>query len=150
MKALNRTILAIATLMSAVLGSTGCVAGDQQKPAHASDKSNRYEVTEQQTTQHRYESERHDHVFGDDDRRIIIDYFHRQPMQAQPLPPGIAKNYARGKPLPPGIAKRYLPGELNHMLPARPGYEYAIVGRDVVLIELATHLVVDMLVDVLN
>jgi hypothetical protein len=36
---------------------------------------------------------------------------------AKPLPPGIAKNLARGKPLPPGIAKRTLPRELIVQLP---------------------------------
>ncbi len=68
---------------------------------------------------------------------------------AQPLPPGIAKNLARGKPLPPGIAKRYLPGELEARLPARPGYQWVVVGTDVVLIAAATGLIVDIILDVL-
>ena len=36
------------------------------------------------------------------------------------LPPGIAKNLARGKSLPPGIAKQHLPLELQRALPAAP------------------------------
>ena len=40
------------------------------------------------------------------------------------LPPGIAKNLARGNPLPPGIAKKALPGDLNRRLPpVRDGYD---------------------------
>jgi hypothetical protein len=65
------------------------------------------------------------------------------------LPPGIAKKVARGKPLPPGIAKKLSPQMLAH-LPPRPGYEYAQVGADIVLIETATRLVVDVLKDVFN
>src|SRR5262249_62199326 len=68
---------------------------------------------------------------------------------AQPLPPGIAKNLARGKPLPPGIAKRYLPGELEAQLPPRPGYAWVVVGTDVVLLAAATGLVVDLIRDAL-
>ena len=65
------------------------------------------------------------------------------------LPPGIAKNVARGKPLPPGIAKKLSP-QMLATLPHREGYEYAQVGADIVLIEAATRLVVDVLKDVFN
>ena len=85
------------------------------------------------------------------ERSIILGYAseHGALAPAQPLPPGIAKNLARGKPLPPGIAKRYLPGELEAQLPPRPGYEWVVVGPDVVLIATATGLVVDLIRDAL-
>src|SRR5262249_39709501 len=85
------------------------------------------------------------------ERSIILGYVseHSGTLPAQPLPPGIAKNLARGKPLPPGIAKRYLPGELVAQLPPRPGYEWIVAGTDVVLTAAATGLVVDILRDVL-
>src|SRR6185295_9088527 len=51
-------------------------------------------------------------VFRDSDRATFRDYFVTHKITARPLPPGIAKNVARGKPLPPGIAKRALPAEL--------------------------------------
>ncbi|MFT4272321.1 MAG: anti-virulence regulator CigR family protein [Pantoea sp.] len=57
------------------------------------------------------------------------------------LPPGIAKNLARGKPLPPGIAKRYVPKSMLNRLPYYPGYEWRIVGDDLVLIALSTAVV---------
>ncbi|HLO96872.1 MAG TPA: anti-virulence regulator CigR family protein [Burkholderiaceae bacterium] len=57
------------------------------------------------------------------------------------LPPGIRKNLARGKPLPPGIAKRLPPPALHQRLPQYPGYEWQVVGKDLVLVA-ATTLVV--------
>lgn len=88
-------------------------------------------------------------LISSDERRVINDYFRVNPYPAQGLPPGIAKNLARGKPLPPGIAKRYLPPGLLGQLPVRPGYEWVAVGRDVVLIAIATGIIVDILGDVL-
>lgn len=66
------------------------------------------------------------------------------------LPPGIAKNLARGKPLPPGIARQFLPVGLQSMLP-RPaaGYERIIVDGKVLLVEVATRVIHDILVDVI-
>jgi len=57
------------------------------------------------------------------------------------LPPGIAKNLARGKPLPPGIAKKAVPASMLGELPYYPGYEWKIVGDDLVLIALSTAVV---------
>lgn len=69
--------------------------------------------------------------------------------RAESLPPGIQRNLERGKPLPPGIAKRF-DGPIVHELPRYPGYEWERVGADVVLIEAATRVVVDVLVDALR
>ncbi|WP_442908813.1 anti-virulence regulator CigR family protein [Halomonas sp. 5021] len=69
--------------------------------------------------------------------------------RAEPLPPGIERNLARGKPLPPGIAKRF-DGPIANELPRYPGYEWQRVGSDVVLIDAATRVVVDILVDALR
>ena len=65
------------------------------------------------------------------------------------LPPGIAKNLARGKPLPPGIAKQYLPDGLVHALPAPPrGFERVVVDGKILLVEVATRVIHDILTDV--
>jgi len=66
------------------------------------------------------------------------------------LPPGIAKNLARGKPLPPGIAKRAVPDSMRHNLPSYPGYEWRIVGNDLVLIALSTAVVTAIINGVFN
>lgn len=97
-------------------------------------------------------------VFSKDEIAIISDYYahHRgdadvgknKSNKSKPLPPGIAKNLARGKPLPPGIAKQQLPGDLVRRLPpAHPGYERVIVDGRVLLVEVATQMIHDMLMD---
>jgi len=66
------------------------------------------------------------------------------------LPPGIARNLERGKALPPGIAKQYLPNSLAHALPAPPdGFERVIVDGKILLIEVATRVIHDILTDVI-
>ncbi len=89
--------------------------------------------------------------FSDAEIRIINDYYRRYPASAASLPPGIAKNLARGKPLPPGIAKRYLPNNLVGLLPAPlAGTNRVIVGSDIFLVELSTGLILDVIEAVLN
>ena len=66
------------------------------------------------------------------------------------LPPGIAKNLARGKSLPPGIAKQVLPQGLIALLPPAPhGYERIVIDGKVLLVEVATRVIHDILVDVI-
>lgn len=66
------------------------------------------------------------------------------------LPPGIAKNMQRGKPLPPGIAKRYLPNDLILELPPLPsGYERIIVVGKILIVEISTQIIHDVLSDIL-
>lgn len=86
------------------------------------------------------------------ERAIIGDYLDRNRSAftgAQPLPPGIARKVARGGELPPGIAKKTLPTGLLAQLPARPGEEWRVVGTDVLLVEIATNVIVDVLKDAL-
>lgn len=66
----------------------------------------------------------------------------------KPLPPGIRKNLARGKPLPPGIAKRSVPPGMISRLPRHPGYEWQAAGSDLVLVQIGTAIVADVLRDV--
>lgn len=92
-------------------------------------------------------------VLNDDERRIIRNYFGEHPKAAgkvKELPPGIRKKIARGGTMPPGIAKQVLPDGLHRQLPQRDGYDYEIVGNDVVLVEDATRVIVDVLRDVLR
>ncbi|MEQ6291299.1 anti-virulence regulator CigR family protein [Vogesella sp. GCM10023246] len=64
------------------------------------------------------------------------------------LPPGIRMNLARGKPLPPGIAKRQVPHDLLVRLPQHPGYEWQVVGTDLLLVTVGTLIVHEILKDV--
>lgn len=84
------------------------------------------------------------------ERALIREYYQQHPVAySSDLPPGIQKKLARGKPLPPGIAKRF-PGELSGRMPPRPGYGYRTVGSDVLLVELATGVIVDLIKDVMR
>ncbi|MDF1791569.1 MAG: anti-virulence regulator CigR family protein [Thalassobaculaceae bacterium] len=84
-------------------------------------------------------------LLSDADRRVITRYFQTHPQPATSLPPGIAKNLARGKPLPPGIAKKAAPQDLSRQISIPSGYALETVGTDVVLIELGTRIVADVL-----
>jgi len=66
----------------------------------------------------------------------------------KPLPPGIRKNLARGKPMPPGIAKTRMPDGMLGRLPVQSGYEWRFAGSDLLLIELRTERIADVLIDV--
>lgn len=66
------------------------------------------------------------------------------------LPPGIARNLQRGKPLPPGIARQYLPQTLVTTLPVPgSGLEYVVAGGKLLLVEAATQVVREILIDAL-
>ena len=95
--------------------------------------------------------------FGDLEVSVIRDYYdaadrnkRKNRNNGRALPPGIAKNLERGKSLPPGIAKQSLPAELVRQLPPVPdGYERIIVGGKVLLVEIATQVIHDILTDVI-
>ena len=96
--------------------------------------------------------------FSDEEIRIINAWYREHDSSSdrgnskhkhKGLPPGIAKNLKRGKPLPPGIAKRTLPYDLQRQLPSPPnGYERIIVGGKLLLVELGTQIVHDILMDI--
>jgi hypothetical protein len=91
-------------------------------------------------------------VITTEEIRIIREYYAQQPQSQQRgrngLPPGIAKNLARGKPLPPGIAKQHLPDALQSKLPPAPtGYERLVLDGRVLLVEIATQVIHDILSD---
>lgn len=67
------------------------------------------------------------------------------------LPPGLENHLERNGQLPPGLTGRDLPAGLSGQLPqARQGTRRIIVDRDVVLIDIATNVVIDVLIDVLG
>jgi len=96
--------------------------------------------------------------FSESEARIIASWYREhgaevgsrgRSKKAGGLPPGIAKNLGRGKALPPGIAKQYLPDDLAAALPRPPaGYERVIVDGKILLVEIATRVVHDILTDV--
>ena len=81
------------------------------------------------------------------ERNVIINYFRTHRLEVKPLPPGIARNLARGKPLPPGIAKQRIPADLSRRLVVRSGYQSLIIGDRIVLID-PVGIVVDILSEI--
>ncbi len=96
-------------------------------------------------------------VFTDGEVSIIRAYYEDRgrpatgkQKKAKGLPPGIARNLQRGKALPPGIAKQALPTGLIELLPPPPrGYERVVLSGKVLLIEVATQVIHDVLEDVI-
>jgi len=98
-------------------------------------------------------------VFSEGETEIIATWYqdHGAPSahgngrkKSKGLPPGISRNLARGKPLPPGIAKQVLPQGLVALLPPPPhGFERVIIDGKVLLVEVATRVIHDILADVI-
>jgi len=67
------------------------------------------------------------------------------------LPPGLQKQFEKNGRLPPGLANRELPGDLTRQLPpAKTGTERVISGSDMVLVDQATGVILDILRDVVT
>ena len=97
-------------------------------------------------------------VFTDGEASIILAYYedhhgssrNGKGKKAKGLPPGIARNLQRGKALPPGIAKQALPIGLVQLLPPPPrGYERIVLSGKILLVEIATQVIHDVLEDVI-
>ena len=85
------------------------------------------------------------------DRDQLRAYYSSNPSPGiEALPPGIQKNLKRGKPMPPGIAKRFPPDALRSSLSIPPQYEVIEVGWDVFLVEVATGVIHDVLMDLIH
>ncbi len=84
------------------------------------------------------------------ERALIGDYIKKTRVSGQSLSPGLQKHIERTGRLPPGLEKRELPGDLRALLPLRSGQDYRVVGNDIVLIEIATELILDVMKDVLR
>lgn len=129
-------------------GNKGQQHSQKQNSQGSSSKPAQYHDDGGKQNQDRQRDYRNDY---DDDlsdiERILRGY--QSPTPAKALPPGIAKNLARGKPLPPGIAKQIDPA-LARQLPYYPGYEWRQYGTDAVLVEVGTTVVREVLRDILR
>lgn len=149
---MNPFKLIILSAFGALLFNSAVFAQPDHAPAHgARDKGHNSRDKAQQHESHRPENFRDERVDLPriNERELRQLFRQHDAPRAESLPPGIQRNLERGKPLPPGIAKRF-DGRLASQLPQYPGYEWERVGADVVLIEVATRVVVDVLVDVLR
>jgi hypothetical protein len=93
------------------------------------------------------------------ERKLIAEYFGEQWTIAErkgslppglakrdSLPPGLQKQLIRNGKLPPGLAKRDLPNDLLKRLGTPPkGTQRYIVGADIILVDLATNVLLDVI-----
>jgi hypothetical protein len=113
-----------------------------------------------------------DQVFGAIEKKIIEDFFGEQAADAVSgtkknktkknknaknkgksgeLPPGLQKHIEKHGTLPPGLAKKELPPGLAKRLGStKSGLERLIVGDDVLLVEQATGVVLDIIKDIVT
>lgn len=61
------------------------------------------------------------------------------------LPPGLAMQLEKNGKLPPGLEKRDLPDDLESRLPLRKGLKRILAGDNVVLVDAATEIILDVL-----
>jgi len=112
-------------------------------------------------------------VFDEAERAIIEEYFGKKDIgihsdkksknkgkskstppglaKRETLPPGLAKQLEKNRTLPPGLAKRDLPDDLLERLPpAKKGTKRIVAGKDVVLVEMGTDIVLDIIKDIIS
>ena len=152
-----RTVLAVLLAIPLVLGAPALVdAAGKNKgkgkggptPTHTQGKSDDVSTGALLAT-----------IISATERALIGDYVQKAKASSQglppglanrPLPPGLQKHIDRTGRLPPGLEKRRLPGDLRGLLPYRKGLDYRVVGNDIVLIETATSLILDIMKGVLR
>lgn len=95
-------------------------------------------------------------AFNDYDRHHIHKYYKHHHKGLPPglakkrqLPPGHQKQLMRKGTLPPGLEKRRLPHDLERQLTPLPsGYIRLQVGRDIVLFDERTRVILDIIYDI--
>ncbi len=98
-------------------------------------------------------------IFAQQDREIIINYFHGGSSGLPPglakrggnLPPGLERQLERNGTLPPGLQKKLqpFPPELERQLPpCPPSYQRGVIGVHVVVFNRSTRLIVDVIKNV--
>ncbi len=124
----------------------------------------RYDSRYDRNHDRRYDDRRDDVsiqlYFGNNDRRIINEYYalefragHCPPGLAKKgngcMPPGQAKKWYKGRPVPQGIAYYDLPPDLVYRMPPPPrGHRYVRVGSDILLLSIGSGIVVDAMINI--
>lgn len=159
MRFLTPVITAI--VLSVLMAPSDVLADKGGNPGKGKGKGNAQHEQKYESTQSN-DSVRIDFRFGDQDRRLVRDYYGGQakggkcpPGLAKKgngcMPPGQAKKWAMGRPLPRDIVYYDLPRDLVVRLPPPPsGHRYVQVAGDVLLIAVGSSMVVDAIQDILR
>lgn len=133
-----------------------CPAVAMAQPAHASAQGARepepvLQRAERHHRSHAAERKNEDRIdLPRINEREVLSLLHQfEAPQAESVPPGIQRQWERGKPLPPGMGKRF-ERQFASQLPHYPGYEWGYVGADVILMESTTRVITDVWVDALR
>lgn len=95
--------------------------------------------------------------FSNYDREVISQYYRYANRAGLPpglakkgkLPPGLQKQIARKGKLPPGLQAKYLPYELERRLDKLPQNQVRLrVGADIVLMDIPTKIILDVIKDI--
>ncbi|EMF0718703.1 anti-virulence regulator CigR family protein [Citrobacter sp. Marseille-Q6884] len=123
-------------------GNSGNHGNSANKSNHGNSQKGNSDQKNNPKSESRKNYGKPDHVDSDISFHVARQYAVQYGLTGyKSLPPGIAKNLARGKPLPPGIAKKSVPASMLNQLPYYPGYEWQVVGDNLVLIALSTAIV---------
>ncbi|RUR51487.1 anti-virulence regulator CigR family protein [Vreelandella populi] len=149
MKQINRVVLA--GVLGAVLAINTASAQPAHAPAHGARGHHHHDEQHHRGSRHSRNERSQQQVDLPrlNERELLRILRQYNAPASESLPPGLQRQIERGKPLPPGIAKRF-DDSLTAQLPRYPGYEWERVGTDVVLVEAATRVVIDILVDALR
>jgi hypothetical protein len=101
------------------------------------------------------------HEFDEHDREVITSYYSGRTSNLPPglakrggsLPAGLEKQLERNGTLPPGLQKRVqpCPVELERQLPpVEAGYARGVIGAHLVIYNPSTHVIVDIVKDVVH
>jgi hypothetical protein len=101
------------------------------------------------------------YAFRSQDREIVTTYYSKHGSGLPPglakrngdLPPGLEKQLRRNGTLPPGLQKKLQPCpiEISRQLPPLPpDYQRSIIGANIVLFNVKTNIVVDVMMDVVR
>jgi Ni/Co efflux regulator RcnB len=100
--------------------------------------------------------------FNEQHRARVREYYSKEYGDGRKCPPGLAKKHNGcmppgqaqwdvGQHLPTGIPIYTVPQPVLVYLPAAPyGYRYNVIGNDIVLVQIQSNLIVDIIVDLLS
>jgi hypothetical protein len=124
----------------------------QFKEAHPNKGQKQYSQTNIVRNYNSFSTSQHQllsSLFSGRNSSVWTPSYRQQLLAQQDLPPGILKNLQRGKPLPPGLAKKlnYMPmSTYNYLgIPYNRHHRLGTVGRNVILYDIATGIVRDIL-----
>ena len=144
----KRRTIVVAALSGLLLAAGPALAAEHGKGRDRGHGRDRNEHAEQ----------RHDR-FGEHQRMEVREFYAREfrPEHCPPglakkhngcLPPGQARKWAIGRPLPHDIVMQSVPPALVvKMGPPPPGYRYARVANDILMLAIGTGMVVDAIQD---